>query len=214
MGMATGSGTELAFAIAHEVGNHLGAIRLQAHLVDEDLDVRELAEASILIDGLAGRSGPLLALLRPLLSADWKPAGNSTWAHILGRVQKQIEDEGTGGTRFAVQLGEPASGNPGADIDPMPDHEWLHPLLTALAEATIAHVGRGRFVTFRLAAGMSESTLWVEDNGEAEDVGPGAAARGRPLVVGIARNLVGRIGGRVNAIRTDSETRIGLVFPS
>ena len=59
MGMATGSGTELAFAIAHEVGNHLGGIRLQAHLVDEDLDVRELAEASILIDGLAGRSGPL-----------------------------------------------------------------------------------------------------------------------------------------------------------
>jgi len=92
MGMATGSGTELAFAIAHEVGNHLGGIRLQAHLVDEDLDVRELAAASILIDGLAGRSGPLLALLRPLLSDDWKPAGNSTWAHILGRVQKQIED--------------------------------------------------------------------------------------------------------------------------
>ena len=214
MGMATGSGTELAFAIAHEVGNHLGGIRLQAHLVDEDLDVRELAEASILIDGLAGRSGPLLALIRPLLAEDWKPAGNSTWAHILGRIQKQIEDEGTGGTRFAVELGESASGNLVAGIEPVPEHEWLHPLLTALAEATIAHVGRGCSVTFRLETGTSESTLWVEDDGDAEDVGVGAAARGRPLVVGIARNLVGRIGGRVNAIRTESETRIGLIFPS
>lgn len=214
MGKVMGSRTELAFAIAHEVGNHLGGIRLQAHLLDENLDVRALAEASILIDGLAGRSGPLLALLRPLLSDDWKPAEKTTWAHILGRVQKQIEDEGTGGTRFAVELGESASGNPGADVDQMPDHEWLHPLLTALAEATIAHVGRRCFVTFRLVAGVSESTLWIEDNGEAEDVGAWAAARGRPLVVGIARNLVERIGGRVDANRTESETRIGLIFPS
>ena len=61
MGKVMGSRTELAFAIAHEVGNHLGGIRLQAHLLDENLDVRALAEASILIDGLAGRSGPLLA---------------------------------------------------------------------------------------------------------------------------------------------------------
>ena len=68
------SGIELAFAIAHEVGNHLGGIRLQAHLLDDELDAREMAQASVLIDGLAGRSGPLLSLLRPLLAADWRGA--------------------------------------------------------------------------------------------------------------------------------------------
>ena len=102
MGGSSDSGVELAFAIAHEVGNHLGGIRLQAHLLDDELGAREMAEASVLIDALAGRSGPLLALLRPLLSDDWRRAGGDSWAGVLGRVAQQIEDEGTRGVRFEV----------------------------------------------------------------------------------------------------------------
>ena len=41
------SGARLVFAISHEVGNHLGGIRLQAHLLDEELGAREMAAAMI-----------------------------------------------------------------------------------------------------------------------------------------------------------------------
>ena len=37
---------ELVFAIAHEVGNQLGGIRMQAHLLDEGLEARAVAAAS------------------------------------------------------------------------------------------------------------------------------------------------------------------------
>ena len=178
MGMTTGYGIELAFAIAHEVGNHFGGIRLRAHLLDEDLDARELAEASILIDGLAILSGPLLALLRPLLYDDWRPAGDSPWPQILSRIQKQVEDEGAGGTRFEIELG--VSHAEGAELEAftMLEHDWLHSLIVTLTEATIAQSGRGGAVVLRLESGASERTLWVEDDGAAEDVAAGAAARG------------------------------------
>ena len=52
----------LAFAIAHEIGNHLAGIRLEAHLLDEALGARGLAKASLAIDSLAGQAAPLLAL--------------------------------------------------------------------------------------------------------------------------------------------------------
>ena len=38
---SAGTAERLVFAIAHEIGNHLGGIRLQAHLLDEDLDAHE-----------------------------------------------------------------------------------------------------------------------------------------------------------------------------
>ena len=208
MGGSIESGVQLAFAIAHEVGNHLGGIRLQAHLLDDELDAREMAEASVLIDGLAGRSGPLLALLRPLLSDDWRRTGGTTWSDVLARVVQQIEDEGTRGVRFRV----------GGALDaeaPAPDFDWVHSLLIALVESTIEHVAdRGSQAEVRLELVEEEGgvRLDVFDSGAPEDLSVDAALRGRPLAVALARELIGRSGGRVDADSTDDGTRVALHF--
>ena len=203
------SAAELVFAIAHEVGNHLGGIRLQAHLLDEDLDARELAGASVLIDELAGRSGPLLSLLRPLLADVWQEAGGAPlWSTVIAGVERQLQDEGTRGT--AVEFA-PFVGGDG----PAPDHDWLHPLLIALLGATVSHVGRdGRIrVTFESIWASGHDVLEVADDGPEERLDDAAAARGRPLVVALAKELVGRLGGSVDAARDGGETRVRLHFP-
>lgn len=203
------SGARLVFAISHEVGNHLGGIRLQAHLLDEELGAREMAAASVLIDDLAGRSGPLLALLRPLLSDDWRGAGGVDWASVLGRVARQIEDEGTRGISFEV------AGDLDTPIE-APDHDWLHPLLIVLIQATLEHLtGGSREVGVRLvlAEEASGARLALEDQGAEEDLSDGAALRGRPLAVAIARELVERAGGRVETARDGETTSVSLVFP-
>lgn len=201
------SAAELVFAIAHEVGNHLGGIRLQAHLLDEELDARELAGASVLIDELAGRSGPLLALLRPLLADVWRDAGGAPrWSTVLGGLERQVRDEGTRGTAVIFAPSE------GLDAK-APDHDWLHPLLIALVGATVAHVGRGGRIRVGFASTGDDDVLEIADDGPEENLDESAAARGRPLVVALAQELVGRLGGRVEAGREGAETRVRLHFP-
>jgi len=209
MGESRDDAIGLAFSIAHEIGNNLGGIRLQAHLIDEELDARALAEASVTIDEMAGRSGPLLTLLRPLLTDDWRAAGRETWSSLLGRVQQQIAEEGTRGVRIELE--------PLADATvEAPDLEWLHPLLVALVGATIAHVGRRGSVRLALETREGETLISVEDDGDEEDLSAEAAYRGRPLAVAIARELIGRAGGHVDASRISDgrsdRTRVALIF--
>ena len=201
------SAAELVFAIAHEVGNHLGGIRLQAHLLDEELDARELAGASVLIDELAGRCGPLLALVRPLLADVLRDAGGGPrWSTVLAGLERQVRDEGTRGTVVAFAPSE------GLDA-PAPDHDWLHPLLIALLGATVAHVGRAGRIRVGFASAGDDDVLEIADDGPEENLDESAAARGRPLVVALAQALVGRLGGRVEAARDGAETRVRLHFP-
>jgi nitrogen-specific signal transduction histidine kinase len=201
----------LVFAIAHEIGNHLGAIRLQAHLLDEDLDARSLAETSVAIDEMVGRSGPLLTLLRPLLTDDWRASSAESWSSLLGRVEQQIEDEGTRGVRFEIRA-VPEQGRQA------PDLEWLHPLLISMVGAAIAHVGTRGSVVLELESRKGETVLILEDDGPEEDLSAAAAYRGRPLTLAIARELVGRAGGRIE-VKSDSQepsgrTRTELIFPA
>ena len=93
-----------------------------------------------------------------------------------------------------------------------PDFEWVHPLLVSLIESTIGHVGRGGKLDVRLEMGGGGPTLIVEDDGDEEDLSSEAAPRGRPLALSIARELVGRIGGRVETSREAGRSRVALVF--
>ncbi len=200
---------ELVFAVAHEIGNHLGGIRLQAHLIDEEFDVRSLAEASIAIDEMAGRSGRLLALMRPIRADVLRNSSGEGWSSLLGRVRQQIEDEGTRGARFELEY-------PAEDSHEAPPLEWIHSLLVVLVGATIAHVGSRGSVVVALEKGDDVTILSVEDDGEEEDLSPEGAYRGRPLALALARELLGRAGGRVEARRCakapSPTTRVELVF--
>ena len=91
----------IVFAIAHELGNHLAGIRLEAHLLDEDLGVRGLAKASLAIESLAGQAGPLLTLLRPLLGPDSSRPLTVDWASLLESVKRKPEPK-------PVALGAPS----------------------------------------------------------------------------------------------------------
>ena len=197
---------ELAFAVAHEVGNHLSGIRMQAYLLDPDLDARSLAEASITIDELAARAGRLLSLLRPLLSDDWRPSTEETWPGLLRRVVQQIEEEGIRGVRLELR-------SAGRESLEAPDLEWLHSLLVALVGATIAHVGRRGTVELALEEQADCVRVVIEDDGPEEELSSTAAHRGRPLALGIARELLGRAGGCVDVGREVDRTRVALVFP-
>lgn len=201
----------VVFAIAHEIGNHLGAIRLQAHLLDEDQGPRALAGASVEIDGLAGRAGPLLTLLRPILSPT-ESIGNHLgegphWSALLGGLRREIEDEGTRGVHFEIEL--PAE----LQQQRAPGVDWLHPLLMVLVGSTLAAVSRRGTIGLRLELRGSETALIVEDDGAEEDLSGEAALRGRPLSVSIARRLLGGLGGRVDVLRIGLQTRVELIFP-
>ena len=201
---------QLVLAIGHEIANHLGAIRLEAHLLDEELGARALAEASVSIDGLAGRGTPLLALLRPILVAT-PPVGDGRdrWSDVLDRIGREVEDEGTRAVRFELERSAEAA-TPAA-----PGVDWLHPLVMALVQATLAHVHPKGVIRLALEidAGLREIVLLLEDDGAEEDCSATAPLRGRPLVLAIARLLLGELGGRVETSR-EQRTRLRLVFPS
>jgi hypothetical protein len=193
------------FAIGHEIGNHLGGIRLQAHLLDEDLDARGLAEASIEIDGLAGRSGPLLALLRPILSPSQQEGSRLGWSALLAGVQQQLEDDGTRGVRLEIEApNDPGSEAPGVD--------WLHSLLIALVGSTLEGVEAPGTVSLRLEVRDGRAVLVLEDEGAQEELERGSALRGRGLSVAVARCLLESIGGWVETRRVGSKTCIELGF--
>jgi signal transduction histidine kinase len=200
----------LVFAIGHEIGNFLGALRLQAHLLDDELGPRALAEASVTIDSLAGRATPLLALLRPILSPGPRgasPAGSGGmgWAGVLARIRRELEDEGTRGV--AVEIEDSAANQLSG-----PDADWLHSLLMALLGATLEHVAPRGTIHLRLQHREREVALVVEDDGEGEDLSSTAPRRGRPLIVEIARLLLAGIGGRVETSRVGDQSHVELIF--
>lgn len=201
----------LVFAIAHEIGNHLGAIRLHADLIHRDQGTRALATTSVAIDDLAARAGPLLALLRPILSshtmAGMESAEGLPWSVLFNGIQRQIEDEGTRGVRIEFpRVAESEQTAPGSD--------WLHPLLTVLVGSTLEVVSPSGTICFGLEFGDGQTVLTVEDDGAEEDLSSQAVLRGRPLGVEIARRLVAGLGGRVDVHRDSNRTRIELIFPN
>ena len=66
---------DLVLSLCHEIGNVIGAIRLNAHLVDSEMGARELARTAVDLDDLSARSSALLMQIGPVLRAD--PPGTS-----------------------------------------------------------------------------------------------------------------------------------------
>jgi hypothetical protein len=126
---------------------------------------------------------------------------------LLGRVQQQIEDQGTRGARFLL------SGDLETEIA-APDYEWLYPLLISLIEATINHVGHAGSIVLDVTPEEGSVRISFDDDGDEEELSATAALRGRPLAVSIGRELLSRIGGRIEVSRSEGRTRVGLVFPS
>ncbi len=195
----------LVFAIGHEVANHLGGIRLQAHLIDEDLDSLGLATTSVEIDTLAGRAAPLLALLRPILMERPDPGRPVAWASLLAGLRQQLADEGTRGVRVEIE----------SPRDPScrgPELEGLFNLMMALVGASMARLTSRQKIRIWIEERESETVFVLEDDGVDEDLSVGTPLRGRPLVVAVARCLLAAQGGQVEILREADKTRIELIF--
>lgn len=210
----------LVFALAHEVGNHLAGIRLEAHLLDESLGAAALARASVAIDALAGQAGPWLALLRPLLAPAAARSTRVSVASVLDGVRRQLEEDGLGGHAVRVEIASDAA-------EVRIAFDGLHALLMVLvgspetlppgrAPITLGLASRAGAVA---GAGGGEVEVVCELPGEAfgADGGEGAggqpALRGRDLAVALARVLVADAGGGVDVESGAGRARVRLRLP-
>lgn len=210
----------LVFALAHEVGNHLAGIRLEAHLLDESLGAAALARASVAIDSLAGQAGPWLALLRPLLAPEPARTARVSVASVLDGVRRQLEEDGLGGRAVHVEIASDAAEERIA-------FDGLHALLMVLVGSPETLPPGRAPIALRLAscagavagAGGGEVEVVCELPGEAfgaaagDGAGGQPALRGRDLAVALARVLVADAGGGVDVESGDGCARVRLRLP-
>lgn len=203
----------LAFSIAHEIGNQLAGIRLEAHLLDEDLGAHGLAKSSLAIDSLAAQAGPLLAVLRPLLAPAGPRVGGPRYADLLAGVRRQIEEDGAGGRAVELVVARDAEASG-------PAFEGLHPLLIALVGSPDSLEPGKAPIGFRIGLRGNQIEIVCELPGDAFEGGSEVASesiahglRGRSLAVAIARVLVADAGGRVEVESKAGRSRAVLTLP-
>lgn len=204
--------TSLVFALCHEVSNLVAAVRLQAHLLDEDLDARGLAVASLEIDDLSARTGSLLALVRPVLSPapdTIPPVGAGVIA--LG-VERALSEYGGRGIDFVFDT-EP--GLPEVKAEP----ELFHYLLLCHAygsmEAMESLETRGQ-IRIEVAARDKEVVFAIEDQApeDAEHLSWwNASLRGRALESAVTHHILAKRSARFDVRRQDGRNRTELAAP-
>jgi signal transduction histidine kinase len=206
---AQGEAEELAFAVCHEVGNWLAAVRLQAHLLDAELGARELARASIEIDELCARTSALLAQLRPLLARAPQRLGPADGRDLVESVRATLAEQGLRGVSLETDVPEdlpPLAVDPGA----------LHPVLLTLVFGAVEASRPDGAVCIRAAESSDSVSIAVEDRAPLER-GFGdwrrRPLRGRPMGWAMADALVHKMGGRLEVNELDPGTRVELVLP-
>jgi nitrogen-specific signal transduction histidine kinase len=206
---AVDEGAELVFAVCHEIGNLLAAVRLQAHLLDEELGPRELAITSVELDDVSARASSLLAQVRALLSHDPERLSPVAPAAILSALQLALDEKGVWGVALEIEA-EPQL--PEVKVDPEILH---HMLLTQVYEAVEAVRPRG---TIRVSAcrGASSLLFAIEDEGCDDDTLPGwreLQRRGRPLACAVAAHILGKLGGALSVTHEKGINRVAFELP-
>ncbi len=200
----------LVFAMCHEISNLVAAVRLQAHLLDEDLGARGLAVASLEIDDSSARSSALLALVRPVLSdpkGDPPPIDADAIAFGLERA---LEDYGRRGVELTIDSSREL---PKVKADP----EVIHYLLLIHIYNAMETVGSGGNVGVRFEARSDEVAFIVEESGEEDEEHlhwQQGSLRGRTLSCAISDYVLGKRGGRIAVSRQDERTRTEICTPN
>ena len=173
---------DLLFALCHEVGKLLAAIRLHSRFADEESGAR--------ISELTDRAGSLVALVRPLLSNPPPSVPVLDPLELLEALQRGLDD--VGGARVRVEL-KSAVDLPGVAID----GETLHHLLMADLFAALENLPGGKRV--RVAAeSLPDGVAFVlEVPGEATPDAPALKLTGRALTHALAAAILGKRGGSV-----------------
>ena len=175
---------ELLFALCHEVGNLLAAIRLHGRFADEESRAR--------ISELTDRAGSLVALVRPLLSSPPPSAPVLDPLELLEALRRGLED--VGGARVRVEL-KSAVNLPGVAID----GETLHHLLMADLFAALENLPGGERVRVVAEPTANGVAFALEAPGQATPDAPARKLTGRALVQALAAEILGKRGGSVAA---------------
>ncbi len=199
----------LVSAICHEIANHFAAVRLQAHLLNGELNPRNLAKASLTIEDLAARSSALLGLVRPILwGAEQSPILTEAQAIAHG-LRDELVGHGSGGVKFQFEFAEDLP-EVHADAGVMHYLLLLH-TLGALEAATtgdqlrIVVEGRDGLVAFVIeesATGAEELLNWSD-----------ASLRGRPLCSAIADHVLRHSDGELRISSDGSQFRTEFIVP-
>jgi len=206
---------DLVLALCHEIGNIVGAIRLNAHLLDPEMAPRELARTAVDLDDLSARSSALLMQVRPLLRDDPPGTPACDGVALLDVVRELLIEQGGQGTALRFD-----------DVTSLPPvvigSSVLRALICGFAfKAIESSEGRG-FV--RIGAERRADTVCfvIEDDAEVPDdpvTWREAARRGRPLQCAVASHILARFGGSLEVDRHTeigrhtAVTRIALVVP-
>lgn len=198
----------VVFALCHEVGNLVGATRLNAHLIDVESSGIELATASVEIDDSSARICSLLALVRPVLTVAAEGDGVSAGTLVRG-VAEALEEYGGRGVVIEVEAEEALPRIPGR-LEP------LHHLVTSFGYYAVEEARPKGRVWVRAAHSDGRVVFRIEDNGSEREglgeVGAGAPT-GRTLVYEVAKIVLGTLGGGVDVGRAGDVTWIELSLP-
>ena len=188
----------------------MGALRLHAHLLDDDMVPKDLARTAVDLDDLSARSAALLSLIRPLLSADAQAAEVVSVTLLVQNLEGIMAGYGARGTQlsFAVER----------DLPPIRvDVGMLQRLIQSFFYFALDSASRTGSVGMLAEARGTDVALVIEDNGP-----PGEDAekfreqmrRGRPLLCCVAENILKKRGGRFEAERIGDRTRMTLILPA
>jgi nitrogen-specific signal transduction histidine kinase len=202
----------LVFAICHEISNLVAAVRLKAHLLDEDLDTRGLAVASLEIDDLSARSATLLALVRPVLvapSEEIPPIGAGVIA--LG-FERALAEYGGRGLEIVFEI-EPQL------PDVRAESEVFHYLLLCHAYGAMEAMGTadmGGRIRIEVSSSEKEVVFAVEDQAPADEEHLKwwkSNLRGRALESALANYVLTKRGARFEVQRRGDCNRTEIVAP-
>lgn len=204
----TDASRRLVFAMCHEISNLIGAVRLRAHMLNEDQGPRELAVASLEIDDLSARSSALLALIRPVLSPPDAIEEIAAETIVVG-VERALEEYGGRGVELSVEAGEEL---PAVRANP----EVYHYLLLSQLLGAIEAVGAGGRVRLVVEPREGEVVFAVEDGAEADEQMLEwwkSTLRGRVLGCALADQILSKREGRFAVLRQADGTRAEICAP-
>ena len=188
----------------------MGAVRLHAHLLDDEMTPASLARTSIDLDDLSARSAALLGLFRPLLSAQARSPETLDTSVLIGNLKTSLVALGGRGTTLRFEF-DPGLAAVRVDVGVV--QRLVESFFFLAMEAT---AGDGE-VVIRAQSREDRVALCIEDDGPGgEDLENfrDQAMRGRPLLCAVADIVLARQGGRFEAGRMDDRTRIGLILPA
>jgi len=203
---------ELVFALGHEIGNLVAAIRLEAHLLDDAEGAVALARAAMSIEDHSARVGAALAQLRPLLEAvDAPKAGKVELRALFANLRDALAERTRRG--LEIEWSEPEEAHAVVG-DPERSNALLLLLLLGTLEV-LREEGGQRCLRIAAEAAADGVLVVMEDDAPADselEDWRSAASRGRVLVCQVADAVLEPLGGGVSVSRDAGRTRVALHF--